>query len=284
MKNQDQQKVWFITGASKGLGLELVKQLLALGHKVAATSRNAALLKEAVNTESGFFLPLEANITQESSVKEAITTTIQAFGNINVVINNAGYGIGGSLEELTDNEVRDSFDVNLFAAINIIRHVLPYMRSQRSGHIMNISSIAGISANAGWAVYAGAKFALVGITEVLAEDIKEFGITATVVAPGAFRTSFLTEESLYLPQQPIEEYQAVRSSHSKYLNMNGAQAGDPVKAATVMINTATLPNPPLHLFLGSDAYRRGTIKTETLKQSIEASKETAISTDLTTNS
>ncbi|MFY7730004.1 MAG: SDR family NAD(P)-dependent oxidoreductase, partial [Flavobacterium sp.] len=152
MQNET-KKTWFITGASKGLGLSLVKQLLAKGQNVAATSRNLAQLKDAVGTAANF-LPLETNLGDDASVKTAVDAAHKHFGRIDVLINNAGYGIGGSFEELTDAEIRAAFDVNVFGTINTIRHTLPYMRAQQSGHIINISSIAGFSAALGWAPYA----------------------------------------------------------------------------------------------------------------------------------
>ena len=274
----ENKKVWFVTGASKGLGLSLVKQLLASGQKVAATSRSISDMEAAVGQTSTNFLPLSVDLTNEQSVGEAIQKTQDTFGAIDVVINNAGYGIGGSLEELSDEEVRKSFDVNVFATINVIRKVLPLMRSQRSGHIINISSIAGITAGIGWAAYGATKYAIVGLSEVLAEDVRSFGIKVTVVAPGAFRTSFLSAESLVLTKNPIAEYQEVRASHERFLKMDGHQAGDPEKAAAAMIQIAGEENPPLYLLLGSDAYERATGKLERMESEFQAWKELTVST------
>ena len=260
------KKTWFITGASKGLGLALVKQLVAAGQNVAATSRNTDDLNKAVGTTNKNFLPLQVNLADDASVKQAVAQTNTTFGSVDVLINNAGYGIGGSFEELTDTEVRNAFDVNVFGTINTIRHALPYMRQQQSGHIINIASIAGFAAGTGWAPYAATKFAIVGLTEVLADDVKAFGIKATVIAPGAFRTSFLTDDSLAMPQDPIAAYADIRASHERYLTMNGNQAGDPEKAAAVMIATGFNPNAPVHLFLGTDAYNRAMAKIESLPQ------------------
>ncbi|KGO93450.1 SDR family NAD(P)-dependent oxidoreductase [Flavobacterium subsaxonicum] len=278
MQNQI-QKTWFVTGASKGLGLAIVKQLLQAGQKVAATSRNLNDLTKAVGSTNLNFLPLQTNLGSDTSVQEAIAKTHETFGSLDVLINNAGYGIGGSLEEVSDQELRTSFDVNVFGTVNTIRHALPFMRTQRSGHIINIASIAGFSAATGWAPYAATKFAVVGLTEVLADDVKAFGITATVVAPGAFRTSFLTDDSLVLPKNPIADYEAIRASHAKYLTMDGNQAGDPEKAAAAMIATGFNPNPPVHLFLGTDAYKRAMAKIESLTKEIESLKEITTSTD-----
>ncbi|MNK18677.1 3-oxoacyl-[acyl-carrier-protein] reductase FabG [compost metagenome] len=275
----DKKKVWFITGASKGLGLSLVHQLLKAGQYVAATSRNIDELKQAVATDSKKFLALSVNLSDEQSVEKAIKATVTQFERIDVIINNAGYGIGGSIEELSDAETRNSFDINVFGTLNVIRKASPYLRAQRSGHIINISSIAGITGATGWAIYAAAKSAVISLSEILAEDLKDFGVKVTVVAPGAFRTSFLTADSLTLAANPIAEYAAVRETHARYLKMDGQQIGDPEKAAAAMISLASMPNPPLHLLLGRDAFDRATAKIEALSKEINEWKPISISTD-----
>jgi NAD(P)-dependent dehydrogenase (short-subunit alcohol dehydrogenase family) len=269
----ENKKVWFITGASKGFGLSLVKQLLAAGQQVAATSRYVASLVNAIGEVSESFLPLYVNLANEQSVEEAIQATISTFKRIDVVINNAGYGIGGSIEELSDEEARESFDINVFGTLNVIRAVMPFMREQRSGHIINISSIAGIAPGAGWALYAATKFAVVGLSEVLADDVKSMGIKVTVVAPGAFRTNFLTPDSLVMTKSPINAYQDVRNSHARYLQMDGHQAGDPDKAAAAMIRIANDDNPPVHLLLGEDAYNRAIDKIGALDKEFRLNEE-----------
>lgn len=273
------KKVWFITGASKGLGLSLVHQLLKAGQSVAATSRNISELIKAVNNDTEKFLPLAVNLAEEKSVEEAIKATIAKFERVDVVINNAGYGIGGSIEELTDAETRNSFDVNVFGTINVIRAVSPYLRTQRAGHIINIASIAGIAGATGWAIYSAAKAAVIALSEVSADDLKEFGIKVTVVAPGAFRTSFLTPDSLILATNPIAEYEEVRAIHQKYLKMDGQQIGDPEKAAAAMISLASMPNPPVHLLLGKDAFQRANSKIDALTKEFNDWKAITISTD-----
>jgi NAD(P)-dependent dehydrogenase (short-subunit alcohol dehydrogenase family) len=271
-------QIWFVTGASQGLGLSLVRQLLQAGHRVAATSRRLASLTQALGDASAAFLPLQTDLTTEASVQQAVAQTVATFGGLDVVVNNAGYGIGGSIEELTDAETRQAFDVNVFGGLNVIRQVLPHLRAARRGHIINISSIAGISGATGWAVYAATKFAVEGFSEVLAQDVAGLGIKVTVVAPGAFRTNFLTQESLVMAEQPIVAYQEVRASHEKYLQMDGTQAGDPEKAAAAIIHITTEPNPPLHLLLGQDAYNRAVRKLETFRQEIDAWEPLTVST------
>ena len=274
------KKVWFVTGASKGLGLSLVNQLLKAGQYVAATSRNINELTSAVNSNSEKFLPLTVDLSSEQSVEQAINATITQFGRIDVIINNAGYGIGGSIEELTEKETRNNFDVNVFGTLNVIRKAIPHLRAQKSGHIINISSIAGINGATGWAIYSATKAAVIAFSEVLAEDVKAFGIKVTVVAPGAFRTNFLTPESLILPENPTGDYEEVREAHARYLKMDGAQVGDPEKAAAAMISLVSMPNPPIHLLLGNDALTRATGKLAAFTSEIQTWKAITISTDL----
>lgn len=279
---ENNKKVWFITGASKGFGLSLVKQLLDAGQFVAATSRNKQELIEAVNAAANNFLPLQVDLVNESSVSLALQHTYEVFGRIDVVINNAGYGIAGAIEELTDKETRQAFDVNVFATLNVIRYVMPYLRKQRSGHIINISSIAGIAPGIGFAVYAAAKFAVIGLSEVLAADIRSLGIKVTVVAPGVFRTNFLRPDSLAITANPIDDYEDVRMWHQKYLKMDGEQAGDPEKAAASIIKIAWEANPPLHLLLGGDAYNRALNKLDAMEKEIRLWDELTCSTDFET--
>jgi NAD(P)-dependent dehydrogenase (short-subunit alcohol dehydrogenase family) len=271
-------KTWFVTGASQGLGLALVKRLLGEGHQVAATSRHKETLAEAVGSTSAAFLPLQVDLSDNSSVQAAIAQTISTFGRLDVVVNNAGYGIGGSIEELSDAETRQAFDVNVFGTLNVCRQALPHLRQQGAGHIINISSIAALAGATGWAVYSATKAAVSAFTEILAQDVAGFGIKATVVEPGGFRTNFLTAESLALPQQPLAAYADVRASHARYLALNGAQGGDPEKAAGALIQLAAEANPPLHLLLGSDAYQRATSKLAALGENFQAWQALTLST------
>lgn len=274
------QKVWFVTGASKGLGLALIKKLLAEGYNVAATSRNIKALTGAVGAQTANFLPLQVDLLNEQSVANAIAKTAQAFGAIHVVVNNAGYGQIGTLEELNDNEVRQNFDVNVFGSLNVIRSVMPYLREQRFGAIFNISSIGGfLGSFPGWGIYCATKFAVAGFTESLAAEVAAFGISATVVYPGYFRTGFLSQESLGCPANPIAAYEDARASQAAHENnINGNQAGDPEKAAAVLIAIAEGPNPPLHLFLGQDAYAGAAAKMEAVKKDMHAVLDLATST------
>jgi NAD(P)-dependent dehydrogenase (short-subunit alcohol dehydrogenase family) len=226
------------------------------------------------------FLPLAVDLNNEASVEAAITATISHFGQLDVVVNNAGYGLLGGLEELTDAEARKNFDINVFGTLNVIRKALPQLRAQKSGHIFNISSIGGfIGTFPGFGIYCATKFAVEGLTESLSVEIKSFGIKATVVAPGYFRTQFLTSGSLGVPANPIAAYQEIRDSQDFHQGiMDGNQIGDPDKAALAIIQVAETENPPLHLFLGSDAYDLAHTKINSLRQEMEDWKTVTVST------
>ncbi len=275
------KKVWLVTGASKGIGLSLVKKLLAQGYRVAATSRKANDLEKAVGNNSEAFLPLAVDITSEQSVGIAIEQTVTRFGRIDIIVNNAGYGQLGALEELSDAEARTNFDVNVFGSLNVIRKAMPHLRKQGSGYIVNIASIAGYSASfPGWGIYCATKFAVVGFTESLAEEVKEFGIKVTVVLPGYFRTNFLDAGSLNTPAHPLAQYTAVRHLEDLHVNsIKGNQPGNPEKAADVLIKMSEEGTPPLHLFLGEDAQdiaaKKATDMQSELAQWENLGKETA---------
>ncbi|WP_394772632.1 SDR family NAD(P)-dependent oxidoreductase [Flavobacterium sp.] len=276
----ENNKVWFITGASKGLGLVLAKKLLAEGKKVAATSRSEEALIKAIGSPSENFLPLEMDLTNEKSVKNAIEITVSHFKTIDVLVNNAGYGLLGTLEELTDAESRKNYEINVFGLLNVVRNTIPYMRANKSGHIFNISSIGGYNGGfPGWGIYCSTKFAVAGLTESLAAEVKEFGVNVTLVYPGYFRTDFLADSSLLLPSNPIAEYKSVRASESAHKDdIDGNQPGDPEKLAVALIKMSQEKNPALHLFLGQDAYNMANLKIENVQKELENWKEVSVST------
>jgi NAD(P)-dependent dehydrogenase (short-subunit alcohol dehydrogenase family) len=276
----ENQKVWFVTGASKGLGLVLVQKLLKGGYKVAATSRNITDLIKEIGAVSENFLPLSVDLKSETSVKQAIDKTIDTFGQIDVLVNNAGYGFLGGLEEASDQEARDNFEVNVFGSLNIIRNALPFMRKKQTGHILNISSIGGFTgAFPGFGIYCATKFAVNGFSESLAAEVKPFGINVTIVQPGYFRTNFLDPGSLVTPKNTIDAYQNIRDSQNAHQNqINNNQPGDPEKAADVMIAITQEENPPLNLFLGEDAYNAAQAKITYVQNEMETWKELTVST------
>jgi NAD(P)-dependent dehydrogenase (short-subunit alcohol dehydrogenase family) len=276
----ESKKVWFVTGASKGLGLTLVKKLLSEGHQVAATSRSINALVKEIGEQSENFLPLEVDLVNESSVQKAIETTLNHFKKIDVLVNNAGYGQIGTLEELSDKEARANFDINVFGLLNVIRNVMPHFRSAKRGHIFNISSIGGYNGGfAGWGIYCATKFAVAGLTESFAAETRTFGVKVTLVYPGYFRTNFLSKESAAVPANPINVYEEARQSQEFHQNqLDGNQLGDPEKAASVLIQVSQAKKPPLHLFLGQDAYDSANQKIESIKTELESSKQLTLST------
>lgn len=248
------QKVWLITGASKGMGLEVAKTVLANGDKVIATSRNLAEQIKNIGESGENFLPLKVDITNEAEVKSAVEKGIETFGSIDVVLNNAGYYLVGSMEEISDEEFRKTMDVNVFGMTNVIRQTMPYLRKQQSGHIINISSSMGYVGYANTGSYNASKFAVIGLSEALAQEVKPFGIHVTVVAPGMFRTNFMSDTTLEIAQNKIEVYGV--EEHSKMLkSFDGNQPGDPEKLAKVLFDISNLNEPPLHLPLGTDSYQ-----------------------------
>lgn len=273
------QNVWFITGASKGLGLVLVKRLLVEGYRVAATSRSVFNLIQAVGNHIDF-LPLEVDLTDEMSVNKAINETIVKFGSIDAVVNNAGYGLLGALEELPLDAIKKEFDINVFGTINVIRQVLPQLRKQRSGHIFNITSIAGWHGDEGANVYNSSKYAVEGLSDSLAKDLKPFNIKVTAVAPGPFRTNFLSAGSVIYAEPTIADYKHIHQ-HREWLdeNLNRKQLGDPEKAPDVIIRIFNEENPPVHILMGSDAVQIVTNHLKAMQEEIETWRYLSISTD-----
>ncbi len=273
-------KVWYVTGASQGLGLTLVKKLLENGYRVAATSRDAHTLSQAVGLiDKDRFLPLAVDLNNLDCIDESIQQTLAAFGRIDVVVNNAGYGMTGTLEETPEQDIRNIFNVNVLATMDVVKSVLPVMRRQRSGYIINIGSAAGFVGAPGWSVYSATKAAVAAFSEVIALDVKEFGIKVTVAEPSGFRTGFLTNNSLALISSKVEGYEAVKNTQDRYLSANGQQPGDPGRASEIFMELAESPEPPMHLFLGNDAYKRASKKLSEMSAELEQWKSITIGAD-----
>lgn len=272
------QKVWLITGASRGMGLEVVKEVLNRGDKVIAVSRNIQHLPQFVGENNADFIALKVDITNDNDVKEAIEKGIEYFGDIDVVLNNAGYYLVGSIEEISDEEFRKTIDVNLFGMANVIRHAMPFLRNQRSGHIINISSNMGYIGYANTGSYNASKFAVIGLSEALAQEVKPFGINVTVVAPGMFRTDFMSETTLVVAENKIDDYH-LEEHITTLQNFHGHQPGDPVKLAQVLYNISNLNVPPLHLILGKDSYESIIEQRKNEIKELEQWKSLSFSTD-----
>ncbi|MGP4020687.1 SDR family NAD(P)-dependent oxidoreductase [Saccharopolyspora sp. 5N708] len=249
--------VWFITGASRGLGRDIASAALARGEQVVATARNPA----AVGPNGPDLLALPLDVRNADQARCAVDAALSRFARIDVLVNNAGYGLLGAVEETSDAETRALFDVNVFGLLTVTRAVLPVLRRQRSGHIINIGSAAGFAQSTGYGVYAASKFAVEGITEALAADLDGLGVRATVVEPGMFRTDIFDPTSLRLAATNLDDYAATTGRRRTELTgLNGAQRGDARKAAEAIIDIAHVENPPLRLQLGPDSIARVTAK------------------------
>jgi NAD(P)-dependent dehydrogenase (short-subunit alcohol dehydrogenase family) len=275
----DRPATWFVTGTSRGLGLELVKQLLDRGDQVAATTRSPERLLSALGDRGGNLLPLAVDLRADDAVRQAVQQTAEHFGGFDVVVNNAGYGFLAAVEETSDREVRDMLDVQVVGVWNVLRAALPILRTRGSGHIVNVSSILGLTAVPGWGLYCAGKFALEGLSEALAAEVADFGIQVTIVEPGYFRTDFLTTDSLALPEGATEAYPAIREMTADHLTLQGGQLGDPVRGAAAIIGRVIGGGGPLRQLLGSDAHSFATAKLATLRADVDAAADTASATD-----
>jgi len=271
------EKVWFITGSSRGLGRSLTKAVLAKGDQVAATARDINSLKDLIESYPGQIFPVTLNVTDYDQVQIAVKAAIKHFGRIDVLVNNAGFGIVGAAEAFTDEQVRSQLETNLYAPIEITRAVLPFMRKQKSGRILQISSIGGRVGNAGVSIYQAAKFGLSGFSEVLAKEVADLGILVTSVEPGGFRTDWAGDSMTYA--EKIEGYPLVDQRSDFFQSGDFIPMGDPEKAARVMIDLVDHPQPPIHLVLGSEAI--GMLKHADASRSEEMEKwmQVSLSTD-----
>ncbi|MBX7483900.1 oxidoreductase [Qipengyuania qiaonensis] len=246
-------KVWFITGATRGLGLEIARAALGAGNRVIATGRDATQAKSKL-PESDALLFLDLDVTNYHHCGAAITRARDHFGRIDVLVNNAGYGQMGIFETVSDRQIRKQFDVNVFGVMEMTRRVLPIMRQQRSGHIISITSIGGTVSFPASAVYCASKHAVEGFSEGVAQEVAEFGIDVTIVEPGFFRTDFLDESSASYGELEISEIaQAVQQQRETYTAMNHRQSGDPRKLGEALVAIAKMEKPPMRLLVGTDA-------------------------------
>jgi len=260
------EKIWLVTGASAGLGLILVKLLLDLGHKVAATSRDGDALLDAVGAKlEGQFLPLTVDVADERNVRRAVDATVAAFGGVDVVVNHASVAPQGALSQLPDADVRAGFDINVFGMLNVIRAVLPRMQAQGGGHVFNLSSILGFDGgHAQWGAYSASKFAVAGLTEALAAEAAPMGVRVSLVYPGAMRAQARLD-CADAPEHAARDPQRRESG------------ADPVKAAQALIQAAEAQYAPLHLFLGRDAFDQARGKIQSVQQELARWREMSVS-------
>ena len=269
--------VWLITGASRGFGREFARAALSHGCRVAATARKPEAVTEALGTHENL-LPVALDVTVSEQIAEAIKTILDTFGRIDVLVNNAGYGIFGALEETTDAETRAIFNTNVFGMMNVTRAVLPHMRAQQSGRIVNIGSMASFACDPGGALYDSTKFAVASVSEVLSLEMKPFGIESMVVEPGMFRTNFFDGSSIRTPEHPLSAYDGTpaRGAEEFCLGNNYQQHGDPAKAAEFIYQVVSSPEPlPFWLPVGKDAVKKFEKKLTKMIESIQPYKEAA---------
>jgi NAD(P)-dependent dehydrogenase (short-subunit alcohol dehydrogenase family) len=270
-------KVWFITGSSRGLGRNLAEAVLRSGDKVVATARNIGQLEELVAEFGEQIYPIALDVTDYEQVYHVVAGAVAHFGRIDVLVNNAGFGIIGAAEAYTEEQVRSQLETNLYAPIEITRAVLPYMRKQGGGRILQISSVGGRVGNAGLAMYQAAKFGLSGFTEALAKEVAPLGIYVTSVEPGGFRTDWAGASMTYARE--IEGYEMVNQRTDYFKSGKFVPVGDPEKAADVMVALAAHPAPPVHLVLGSEAIGILRSADEARKAEMEEWEHVSLSTD-----
>jgi NAD(P)-dependent dehydrogenase (short-subunit alcohol dehydrogenase family) len=274
--------VWFITGASRGLGFELAASALAHGDQVIATGRDPHAIDRALPGGSESVLTVTLDVTDQEQAAAAVAAGTRRFGRIDVLVNNAGYGLFGGVEEISDAEARALFDTNVFGLLNVTRAALPTLRSQRAGRIINIGSSAGFAASAGRGLYGAAKAAVEAISEALRAELAPLGIHVTVVEPGSFRTQFLTEDSQRQARQVIPAYDGTAGQLRAGIQAgNGHQPGDPVKAAAAIRQLAAAPEPPLRLQLGGDCVTLVEGKLASVAAELGHWRDLALSTDFT---
>jgi NAD(P)-dependent dehydrogenase (short-subunit alcohol dehydrogenase family) len=275
-------KTWLVTGCSSGFGYSLAEKILSRGDTLLATARQPGQAQQLQTLQNSFpntchLFPLD--LSQPSSLPQAISSILTRFPQIDILINNAGYGLLGSLEESSEEQIRRNFEVNFFGATTLIRHLLPLMRQQRSGHIINISAAAAINNYAGFSIYGASKWALEGLSESLAAELRPCGIKVTLIQPGPFRTDFISRSMDRTPHS-LPDYQATVGKFSAFLEkMNGQQPGDPAKAAAAILHLTDSENPPLRLTLGKYAHEKVERCTKTRLRELETWKEIGLATD-----
>jgi NAD(P)-dependent dehydrogenase (short-subunit alcohol dehydrogenase family) len=273
-------KIWFVTGASRGLGAAIVRAALDAGDRVVATARRRDALVETFGPDSDSLLSVPLDVTRPDQVRAAVEAALARFGRIDVLVNNAGYGHLSMFEESTPEDVQTQFDTNVFGLMHVTRAVLPAMRAQRSGRIFNIASVGGIVGGESGTLYCTSKFAVEGFTESLAAEVRRFGIHATVVEPGFFRTDFLEPTSVRHGSQPIADYaEAAAALKAFYDGRSRNQAGDPAKLGQALVALARTPAPPVRWTAGTDAIGMVQGKIDSLQAELDAWRDLSVSTD-----
>ena len=252
-----QARTWFITGASRGMGLEFARTALQNGQNVVATARKPQAVVDALGEQENL-LPVALDVTDIASIGQAVQAAADRFGGIDILVNNAGYGIFGALEETTDAETRAIYETNVFGPMNVIRAALPHLRESDFARIVNIASMAGYATDPGGSLYDTTKFAIVGLTEVLETELREFGIQCMVVCPGMIRTNFFDGSSLKRASKTLDVYEgsAAHAALEYCLSHNYQQHGDPQKVAALVYDVTMSPKMPLWLPVGKEAMKK----------------------------
>ena len=248
-------KVWFITGAGSGIGAATARAALKTGDRVIATGRNLDKVRKALSDVAGDRLAfVQLDVASKAQAKAAVDAAMQAFGRIDVLVNNAGYSLLGNFEELSTAEIEGLISTNLYGVIHVMRAVLPIMRKQRSGRIINISSLAGIMGFKHCGAYSAAKFAVEGLSLSVAQEVEQFGIKVVVVAPGFFRTDLLNAQNARYSASTIDDYAAEGTAKDMWSSYDGTQQGNPAKLGDVLVKLVAMENPPRQFLAGSDAF------------------------------
>ena len=273
------QRVWFITGASTGFGRLLAEQVLEAGDCVVATARKPEQVRDLEQQYGDRVLAQALDVSDQTAISTAVEAALTKFGRVDVLVNNAGYGLAGAIEEATEAEFMPVFETNVFGLMRVTRALLAQFRKQRSGNIVNLSSIGGLIGSPGWGFYNASKFAVNGFSEALAAEMAPLGVHVTIVEPGPFRTDFLGRSGVEAENQ-IPDYDATSGKTRQYFHEQaGKQAGDPVKAVRAIIAAVNAPEPPKHLVLGKLAFERMQARLELWKKDLAAWQETSLGAD-----
>jgi NADP-dependent 3-hydroxy acid dehydrogenase YdfG len=276
---QTPQRVWFITGASTGFGRLLAEEVLKAGGKVVATARKLDNVADLERKYPQTAQALSLDVTDAGQVDSAVAQAFARFGRVDVLVNNAGYGVAGAIEEVSEAEFMPMFETNVFGLLRVTRAFLPHLRNQRSGHILNLSSIGGVVASPGMGFYNATKFAVEGISESLAAELAPLGIHVTIIEPGPFRTDFLGRSGV-VAKARIPDYDNTAGNMRKYFAENdGKQKGDPLRAVQAMMEVVESPNPPLRLLLGASAVQRLRTKLSNWETEIAAWEKVTVGAD-----
>jgi len=272
-------KVWFVTGASKGFGALLVEHLLDKGFRVAASSRRLAQLNGFSEKYEGQFFPVEMQVNNQAHVEKTIESIIAYFGRIDVVVNNAGYGLFGTIEELEMTEIKSMFDVNVFGVMHVSKGIMKHFRTNKSGVLLNIASVAGSYTAPSLGLYSATKAAVIQFTEALKLEVEEFNIRVCAICPGGFRTDFLDDSSMQTAQNPLDEYTLVRNTIDRYSSLNKMQGGDPNKFPEFVVKLVEKDVLPARIYVGSDALRMMDRRIGEIQNGIDENRDLSGSTD-----